>query len=77
MTGHRVVIVSSGAIGVGCKRLGLSARPSGLAQRQALAAIGQPHLMRFYEDFFSAMGVVRGAFSITQSADTCPEDGRR
>jgi len=53
------VIVSSGAIGVGCLRLGLKERPSAIAQKQALAAVGQVHLMRYYEDFFSAVGLVR------------------
>jgi len=58
LTGHRVVIVSSGAIGVGCLRLGLKERPSAIAQKQALAAVGQVHLMRYYEDLFSAVGLV-------------------
>lgn len=58
IAGHRVMVVSSGAIAVGCKRLGLTTRPSNIAQRQALAAVGQVHLMRFYDDFFSALGVV-------------------
>lgn len=56
--GYRVVLVSSGAIGVGCQRLKLSERPKGLAQKQALAAIGQVYLMRYYEDFFDALGLV-------------------
>ena len=56
-----MVIVSSGAVGVGCQRLGLAARPAGLAQKQALAAVGQQHLMRYYDDFFSALGLVGGA----------------
>lgn len=57
----RVVIVSSGAVGVGAQRLGLHARPSKLPQKQALAAVGQVHLMRFYDDFFSAIGLVGNA----------------
>ena len=52
-----VVIISSGAVGVGCQRLGLQQKPSDLSKRQALAAIGQVHLMRFYEDMFSASGL--------------------
>ena len=59
ISGHRVVVVSSGAIGVGCLRLGIKTRPSAMAQKQALAAVGQVHLMRYYEDFFSAVGLVR------------------
>jgi glutamate 5-kinase len=57
--GHYVVLVSSGAIGVGCQRLGLAARPARIAQKQALAAVGQVHLMRYYDDFFGALGLVR------------------
>ena len=53
-----MVIVSSGAVGVGAQRLGLKSRPSKLPQKQALAAVGQVHLMRFYDDFFSAIGLV-------------------
>lgn len=61
LAGMNVIIVSSGAVGVGCQRLGLEVRPSGLAQKQALAAVGQLHLMRYYDDFFSAVGLVSGA----------------
>lgn len=38
--------------------MGLSERPPTLAQRQAVAAVGQIHLMRYYQDFFQALGVV-------------------
>lgn len=56
--GHYVILVSSGAIGVGCQRLGLRTRPTKIAQKQALAAVGQVHLMRYYEDFLQALGLV-------------------
>ena len=56
--GHKVVLVSSGAIGVGCQKMGLADRPGTLAQRQAVAAVGQIHLMRYYQDFFAALGLV-------------------
>lgn len=56
--GYRVVLVSSGAVGVGCQRLKLSARPRSLAQKQALAAIGQVYLIRYWEDFLDALGLV-------------------
>ena len=51
------MLVSSGAVGVGCQRLGLAAKPPRLAQRQALAAVGQVHLMRHYADLFAALGL--------------------
>jgi glutamate 5-kinase len=54
--GHRLVLVSSGAVGVGCQRLGWSQRPQQLATRQAVAAVGQGRLMRLYDDLFSVLG---------------------
>ena len=38
--------------------MGLTTKPFQLAKRQALAAVGQVHLMKYYEDFFSALGLV-------------------
>eukprot|EP00889_Picochlorum_renovo_P007315 jgi/Picre1/34345/NNA_001817.t1 len=55
--GCHVILISSGAVGVGCQRLGLEKKPKDLSKRQALAAVGQVHLMRFYEDLFSAVGL--------------------
>ncbi|MGL5806937.1 MAG: glutamate 5-kinase, partial [Xenococcaceae cyanobacterium] len=52
--GHRVVLVSSGAVGVGCARLNLSERPRKMAMKQAVAAVGQGRLMRIYDDLFSS-----------------------
>ncbi|DBA68394.1 TPA: hypothetical protein ACH3X2_013697 [Trebouxia sp. C0005] len=37
--------------------MGLAERPANLAQRQAVAAVGQIHLMRYYQDFFAALGL--------------------
>ena len=55
--GHPVIVISSGAVGAGCQKLGLKSRPHEISERQALAAVGQVHLMRFYEDLFSAVGL--------------------
>ncbi|KAG0288306.1 hypothetical protein BGZ96_007884 [Linnemannia gamsii] len=51
--GHRVVLVTSGAIGVGLRRLNLASKPKDLAQVQAIAAVGQGRLMSLYDDLFS------------------------
>ncbi|MFN9406323.1 MAG: glutamate 5-kinase, partial [Dolichospermum sp.] len=51
--GHRVILVSSGAVGVGCGRLGLMERPKTIALKQAVAAVGQGRLIRIYDDLFS------------------------
>ncbi|EMD88179.1 hypothetical protein COCC4DRAFT_52478 [Bipolaris maydis ATCC 48331] len=50
--GHHVVIVSSGAIGVGLRRMNLARRPKHLPQVQALAAIGQSRLMSLWDQLF-------------------------
>ncbi|MFA6717078.1 MAG: glutamate 5-kinase, partial [Victivallaceae bacterium] len=48
--GCQVMLVSSGAVGIGMKELGIEKRPSKLAQIQALAAIGQNKLMAIYDN---------------------------
>ncbi|KAI1878124.1 uncharacterized protein JN550_000306 [Neoarthrinium moseri] len=50
--GHRVVIVSSGAIGVGLQRMDIERRPKHLSQLQALAAIGQCRLISLWDQLF-------------------------
>lgn len=54
-----MVLVSSGAVGAGMIKMGITPGPvkPTLAKKQALAAIGQPHLMRYYEDIFNTLGV--------------------
>jgi glutamate 5-kinase len=55
--GHVVVLVSSGAVAMGCQRLGLGKRPTLLPELQAAAAIGQPRLIQAYEAAFSKHGL--------------------
>ena len=50
--GHQVVLVSSGAIGAGMSRLGLSTRPKSIPEKQAAAAVGQGLLMHVYSKLF-------------------------
>jgi len=52
---YRVLIVSSGAVGVGCTRLGMTARPQKMSLKQAVAAVGQGRLIRIYDDFFASL----------------------
>jgi glutamate 5-kinase len=54
--GLQVVVVSSGAVGVGCQTLNVKVRPTKLSEKQALAAVGQIRLMRMYDDLFQAVG---------------------
>ena len=48
--GHRVLLVTSGAVGMGMELAGLEKRPKELAQKQALAAMGQTRLMNIYSE---------------------------
>ena len=52
---YKVIFVSSGAVGVGCARLGLNERPKAISTKQAVAAVGQGRLMRVYDDFFTSL----------------------
>ena len=51
--GHRVILVSSGAIGMGVGKLRLPERPKDIAGKQAAAAVGQCELMYLYDKQFS------------------------
>lgn len=48
-----VVLVSSGAVGVGCATLGLKERPTEIRMKQATSAIGQASLIQIYKNFFN------------------------
>ncbi|MCA9134677.1 MAG: glutamate 5-kinase, partial [Planctomycetales bacterium] len=66
-SGKQVVLVSSGAVASGMGKLGLTQRPSDLGQLQAVAAVGQAHLIQTYESYFSTLG--RHAAQILLIAD--------
>ena len=51
--GHQVIIVSSGAIGMGIGKLGLQSKPTDIPTKQAAAAVGQCELMYTYDRLFS------------------------
>ncbi|MBQ9748651.1 MAG: glutamate 5-kinase [Clostridia bacterium] len=50
--GHELVLISSGAIGMGVGKLGLGKRPTDIPTKQAAAAIGQCELMYTYDKYF-------------------------
>ena len=51
--GHEIIVVSSGAIGMGMGKLSLKKRPEDIPTRQAAAAVGQCELMYTYDKLFS------------------------
>ena len=64
--GREVILVTSGAIGVGMLRMGLSQRPDSPQEKQALAAVGQVQLMHLYDKFFTEYGQVVGQVLLTK-----------
>jgi len=65
--GNEVVMVSSGAMGMGCIKLGITRPPTSLRTRKAVAAVGQSHLMRNYEDLFRSLRVQASQLLLTQT----------
>ncbi|KAF0249018.1 MAG: glutamate 5-kinase [bacterium] len=64
--GKDVLLVSSGAVGLGAQRLKLDKKPKQLNLKQACAAIGQGRLMAIYEDAFEKLGVVVAQVLLTE-----------
>jgi glutamate 5-kinase len=71
-----IVLVSSGAIGVGAGRIGLVEKPTELAKKQALAAIGQAELMKIYQKFFEEYNQFVAQVLLTKDIVTLPERHR-
>jgi len=65
--GREVLIVSSGAVGLGVETLGLEAPPRKLSQRQACAAIGQSRLVGLYQQSFEQRDLVCAQVLLTGS----------
>ena len=64
--GREIVLVSSGAVGMGMRVLGLKERPRSLGLRQACAAVGQGHLIGLYTQAFAQFGVTAAQVLLTQ-----------
>lgn len=64
--GKEIVLVTSGAIGVGVRKLGLKVKPKSIPQKQAAAAIGQGILLQTYEKIFSQYGQIVAQVLLTK-----------
>ena len=64
-SGHEIILVSSGAIGMGVGKLGLDGRPDDIAAKQAAAAVGQCELMYVYDKLFTEYNHTVGQILIT------------
>ena len=65
-SGKEVVLVSSGAVGVGVGMIGLDEKPDDLVKKQALAAIGQVGLIRLYQKFFDEYNKIVAQILLTR-----------
>lgn len=72
--GHQVILVSSGAIGMGVSKLGLLQRPKDIPTKQAAAAVGQCELMYTYDRLFSKYHINVAQLLIT--GDDVEDDSR-
>ena len=68
-SGKEVVLVTSGAIGVGVSKLKLKEKPKTIREKQAVAAVGQCELMHIYSKFFGEYSHVVGQVLLTR--DRC------
>jgi len=64
--GKEIVLVTSGAIGVGVGMLKLKEKPKTIREKQAVAAVGQCELMHIYSKFFSEYGHIVGQILLTR-----------
>jgi len=65
-SGREVLLVSSGAVGLGAERLALSTGPESLPLKQACAAVGQSRLMSLYSDAFDRLGLTAAQLLLTE-----------
>lgn len=71
--GKEIILVSSGAIGVGMNLMHLSERPTTIPEQQAVAAVGQSELMNLYSNFFMNYAQVIGQILMTRDIVEFPE----
>ena len=74
--GKEIVLVSSGAIGVGLNHLNLPHRPKSIPEQQAVASVGQAELMNLYTRFFSHYNQIVGQILMTLDIVQFPESRR-
>ncbi|MCD8108155.1 MAG: glutamate 5-kinase [Oscillospiraceae bacterium] len=65
-SGVEIVLVTSGAIGLGAARLGMKERPNDTPTKQACAAVGQCELMNIYEKQFNEYGIIAAQVLLTK-----------
>ena len=70
--GHEVILVSSGAVGLGMSKLGLTERPKDTPMKQACAAVGQCELMYMYDKLFGEYNLTVAQLLLTKYVTDSP-----
>ncbi|MGW8113651.1 glutamate 5-kinase [Caproicibacterium sp. NSD3] len=70
--GREIILVTSGAMGVGVGKMGLSKKPEETEKRQAVAAVGQCELMFMYDKFFGEYNHIVGQVLLTRDVVEYP-----
>ncbi len=71
--GHELILVSSGAVGLGVGKLNLRERPKTTPGKQAAAAVGQCELMHIYDEMFSKYSVTVAQILLTKTIISSPD----
>ena len=66
-SGREIIMVSSGAVGLGAGKLGLPEKPKDTKTKQAVAAIGQCELMHVYDDMFAKYSITVAQILLTKA----------
>ena len=71
--GHEIILVSSGAVGLGVGKLNLKERPKDTPSKQAAAAVGQCELMHIYDEMFSRYSITVAQILLTKTIISSPD----
>lgn len=75
-SGKKVILVSSGAIAVGCSKMNREKRPSTIEGKQAMAAIGQAEMVKIYQKFFGEFNQIVAQVLLTKDVVEDPVKGK-
>ena len=71
--GHEIILVSSGAVGLGAGKLNLKERPKDTPGKQAAAAVGQCELMHIYDEMFGKYSITVAQILLTKTIISTPD----
>ncbi len=67
LSGHAVILVTSGAVAAGFRQIGYPAKPKAVHEKQAAAAVGQALLMQAYQEALNQYGIIAAQILLTRA----------